>query len=88
MPQLPIPENQVLTDKHIIEQENKILRYAISNPGRWKIGTISAELRLPKTTIKSRLSHLRAVGYLERYCQHITPTDDGRVAYFRRRTQQ
>ena len=74
-----------MTAQHIIEQETEILRYAIDDPGRWILQTIAAKMNLPRTTIKTRLSHLRAVGYLKRSSRQLTPTDDGRVAYFKRK---
>ena len=73
-----------MTAPNIIEQENEILRHAIDQPGHWTIKTISKELDLPKSTLRSRLGHLRAVGYLEEFSHKITATDCGRVAYYKR----
>ena len=73
------------TEKHIIEQETEILRCAIDRPGFWKVGTISKKLGIPRTTTRSRLRHLRAVGYLERQCHSITPTESGLVVYQNRK---
>lgn len=74
-------------NQNIIDQETEILRYAIDDPGVWRVSTMAAKLKLPQTTIKIRLIHLRASGYLVRSVRKITATDEGRVAYFKRRSQ-
>jgi len=71
-------------NQKIIDQETEILRHAIDNPGQWLGTTLARKLNLPQTTMKIRLIHLRAAGYLVKSVRKVIPTDDGRVAYFNR----
>lgn len=63
---------------------NEILRRAVFEPGQWTARTLSEHYNVPCGTMKNRVGHLRAVGYIRRCVRQIHATDDGRVAYHKR----
>lgn len=69
------------TAKGILEQEALILKHVIENPGAYKLSTLANRLGIPRTTLKGRIAHLRAAGYLKKTVVAFWATDDGRVAY-------
>tara|TARA_R100000008_G_scaffold86800_1_gene81714 strand:- start:1541 stop:1789 length:249 start_codon:yes stop_codon:yes gene_type:complete len=62
----------------------EILQKAVFEPGKWTSRTLSEHYQVPWPTMKNRVGHLRAVGYIKRKVHAIIATDDGRVAYHKR----
>ena len=63
---------------------DEILRLAVFEPGKWTARSLSERFNVPCGTMKNRVGHLRAVGYIQRYIRLIKATDEGRVAYHER----
>ena len=63
---------------------NEILKRAVFEPGKWTTKMLSEHYKVPCGTMKNRVGHLRAVGYIKPYVRAIWATDDGRVAYHKR----
>lgn len=65
---------------HVQQEEMMVLHYIVFSPEKWTIRDLAMEMEMPWTTMKNRVQHLRASGFVHKN-KKLRATNDGLTVF-------